>query len=62
MTFLLIAPNMDGRGEYVFGLTAVWVHPHQAHLHTLEEAVHKLLLLTDDGPDWLYAFVQMNNN
>ena len=35
--------------------------PHQAHLHTLEVVAHKLLLLADDSPDWLYAFVQMND-
>ena len=39
----------------------MWAHPHQAHLHSLEEADHKLLLLADDGPNWLYTFVQMNN-
>ena len=39
----------------------MWAHPWQAHLHTLEEAFHKLLLLVDNGPDWPYTFLQMNN-
>ena len=47
--------------EWVFGLTAVWAHPCQAHHHTLEETAHKLLLLADDGPDWPYTFLWMND-
>ena len=62
MAFMLIAPSTDAWGEWVFGLTAMWAHPHQAHLHTLEEVACKLLLLADDTPDWPYAFVQMNDN
>ena len=61
MAFMLIALNTNAIHEQVFGLTALWAHPHQACLHTLEEVVHKLLLLVDDGPDWPYAFVQMND-
>ena len=40
----------------------MWAHLCQAHHHTLEEAAHKLLLSVDNGPDWPYAFVQMNDN
>ena len=61
MAFMLIAPSTDAGCEWVFSLTAMWAHPHQAHLHTLEEAAHKLLLLVDDGLDWPYTFVQMND-
>ena len=39
----------------------MWAQPHQACLHTLEEVAHKLLLLADDGPDWLYAFAHLND-
>ena len=58
---MLIVPSTDAGCEQVFGLTAVWAHPHQACLHTLEEVAHKVLLFADDGPDWPYAFVQMND-
>ena len=51
MAFLLIAPSTDAGGECVLGLTAVWAHPYQAHLHTLEEVAHKLLYVVDDCPD-----------
>ena len=42
------------------GLVAVWVHPHQACYHSLEEAGHKLMLLVDESTDWAYAFVWLN--
>ena len=38
----------------------MWVHPHQAHLHTPADATWKLMLLTNEGPNWPYAYVQMN--
>ena len=57
----LHADSTNARCEQIFSLTAMWAHPHQAHLHTLEEVAHKLLLLVDNGPDWPYAFVQMND-
>ena len=61
MAFILIAPSLAIGCEWVFGLRAVWTHPHQAHLSTLEEVAQKLMLLADDGPNWLYAFTQMND-
>ena len=59
--FLLVAPSLAVGCEWVFGLAAVWAYSCQAHLHTLGEAAHKLILLADKGLDWLYAFVWMNN-
>ena len=61
MAFMLIVPSTDTGCELVFSLTAMWTHPHQACLYTLGEAACKLLLLADDGPDWPYTFVWMNN-
>ena len=56
MAFLLIVPDKTVKGERVFGLIAVWAHPHQAHHLSLGETVHKLTLLIDIGTDWAYAF------
>ena len=60
MAFLLVAPTLTIRCEQIFGLTAMWAHPCQVHLHTLEKAAHKLVLLADEGLDLPYAFVQLN--
>ena len=44
-----------------FSLTAVWVHPCQAHLPTLTDAAQKLMLQADEGPNWPYAYTWMND-
>ena len=46
----------------VFRLVAVWAHPHQAWLSSLDEVAKKLALLIDLGDNWAYAFVQLNEN
>ena len=61
MVFLLIVQHLAIGCKWVFGLTAMWMHPHQVHLPTLEEAGQKLLLLADEGTNWPYAYVRMNN-
>ena len=61
MAFVLIAPSLAIGCERVFGLTAMWVHPHQAHLPTLGEPAWKLILLADKGPNWPYAYAWMND-
>ena len=60
MVFLLIAPSIGLGYKRVFGLVMVWVHPCQAHYHTLKEAAHKLALLVDESADWVYGFVWLN--
>ena len=40
-----------------FRLVMLWVHPYQACLPSLDEAVKKLTLLTNLGDNWAYAFV-----
>ena len=62
MAFILIAPGKVVGREMVFGLISVWMHPHQACLSSLDEAVRKLALLIDLGDDWTYAFVWLNEN
>ena len=61
MAFLLIAPSLAIGCEWVFGLTSVWTHPHKVCLPTLEEVAQKLLLLADEGTNWPYAYVRMND-
>ena len=51
MAFLFIAPSITTGCERVFGLTAVWVHPHQACFPTLPEVACKPLLLADVSKD-----------
>ena len=62
MAFLLAVPSITIKCERVFGLTAVWAHPHQAHVYTLEELAHKLVLLADKRMDQPYAFVWLNTS
>ena len=52
MAFLLIAPSITVGYEKVFGLVALWAHPHQASYQSLEEAACKLALLVDESMDW----------
>ena len=61
MAFVLVVPSLTIGCEWIFGLTAMWAHPCQAHLHTLGEVAHKLILLASEGADWPYTFVGMNN-
>ena len=61
MAFVLIVPGLATGCEWVFGLTAVWVHPCQAGLPTLREAVQRLMFLADEGLNWPYAYAQMND-
>ena len=49
-------------GEVVIGLPVVWVHPYQACVPTIDEAVRKLTLLTTSGENWAYAFMQLNGD
>ena len=60
MAFLLIMPSITTGYERVFGLVAVWAHPHQAHYSTLDGVACKLVLLEDRSADWVYAFIWLN--
>ena len=61
MAFVLIAQSLAIGCEKVFGLMAMWVHPHEPCLPTLVDATQKLILLADKGPNWPYAYMWMNN-
>ena len=49
MAFVLIVPNLAVGCEWVFGLTSMWMYPHQVCLPTLAEAAQKLMWLADEG-------------
>ena len=59
MTYLLLVPDQVVEEERRFGLVAAWIHPCQAHLPSLDEAVRKVTLLINTGEDWTYAFTQL---
>ena len=61
MAFLLMVPSLAIRCEWVFGLTAMLTHPHQVHLPTLADTAQNLLLLVDEGANWPYAYIWMND-
>ena len=62
MAYLLLMPDQAVGEERKFGLVAVWTHPHQAHLPSLDGAVRKFALLINTGEDWAYAFMQLNED
>ena len=57
MAYLLIVLAQAVEEERKFGLVAMWVHPCQNLLSSLEEAAKKLALLINTGDDWPYAFM-----
>ena len=55
-------PKREVTGDRTYGLSTVWVNPHQARVSTVEEAVRKLTTLVSSGPYWPYALVWPNEN
>ena len=49
----------DTKEEIQYGVSLVWVNPHQARTPTMEEAVKKLAACTSNGSDWPYILVQL---
>ena len=62
LAYLLVLPKKATEGEKVLRLAVVWVHPYQACVPTLDEAVRKLTLLTASHENWAYAFVRFNED
>ena len=62
MAFLLIVPQKTIEEKMAFGLVVVWIHPYQAHLSSLDEAVRKLTLLIGLTNNWAYDFVWINED
>ena len=61
-TFLLILTKGCTAGDRVYGLSTMWVHPYQARVSTMEEAVKQLTPLVPTGPDWPYALLWLNRD
>ena len=57
MAYLLLAPAQVVEEERIFRLVAMWVHPCQTLLSSLEEAAKKLALLVNTGDNWPCAFI-----
>ena len=49
-------------GDRVYGLSMMCVHPYQAMVSTMEEAIKQLTPLISTGPDWPYTLVQLNGD
>ena len=49
----------DTKEEIQYGVSLVWVSPHQARTPTMEEAVEKLAACTSNGSDWPYILAQL---
>ena len=49
-------------GGRAYGLSTMWVHPYQARVSTMEEAVKQLAPLISAGPDWPYSLVWFNRD
>ena len=62
VAFLLILTGECTVGDKVYGLSTVWVHPYQARVSTMEEAVKQLTPLISTGPDRPYTLVQLNGD
>ena len=60
MAYLLLAPDQLVEEEKKFWLVAMWTHPCQAYLPSLDKVARKLALLISTGEDWVYAFMQLN--
>ena len=52
VTFLLILTKGCIVEDRVYGLSMMWVHPYQARVSVMEEAVKQLTPLISTGPDW----------
>ena len=62
ITFLLISTMEEATGNRKYGLSAIWVNPHQARVPSMEEAVKELTAWVSSRPDWPYTLVQLNED
>ena len=54
---LLVSTKEGAAGDRMYGISMVWVNPHQARVPTVEEAVKQLTALVSSGPNWPYALM-----
>ena len=62
IAFLLILAKEDATGDRKYGLSTIWVNPHQARVHSMEEAVGELTVWVSSRPDWPYTLVWLNED
>ena len=62
LNFLLVLAEEEATGGRKYGLSTIWVNPCQARVDSMEEAVGELTARVSSGPDWPYAFVQLNQD
>ena len=58
LAHLLVLPEKATKEEMMLRLAVVWVHPYQAHIPTLDEALRTLTLLTTSCENWAYVSVK----
>ena len=58
MAYLLVCLG-NTTEERQYGVSLVWVNPHQTRTSTMEEAVEKLATCPSSGTDWLYVLAQL---
>ena len=58
LAYLLVHVG-NTREETQYGVSLVWVSPHQARTPTMEEVVEKLATCTSNGSDWPYILAQL---
>ena len=58
MAYLLVCLG-NTTEERQYGVSLVWVNPHQTRTSTMEEAVEKLATCPSSGADWPYVLAQL---
>ena len=58
MAYLLVCTG-DALEAQNYGISLVWISPHQVQASTMEEAVGTLSAYISSGPDWPYALLQL---
>ena len=58
MTYFLVHLG-NTTEERQYGVSLVWVNPHQTRTSTMEEAVEKLAACPSSGTDWPYVLAQL---
>ena len=58
MAYLLVHTG-DASEAQNYGMSLVWISPHQVRASTMEEAVGTLFAYVPSGPNWPYALTQL---
>ena len=58
MAYLLVHVG-DTKEEIQYGVSLVWMSPHQARTPTMEEVVKKLAAFTPNGSNWSYILARL---